>query len=48
MNYEVIYGIVKKMYCEVLKDEVHKLVQKSDSKIDNVIADVLDRIFECE
>ena len=48
MNYELVYSLVQKMYCEVLRDEVHKLVSKSDSKVDDVIAGILDKVFGCE
>lgn len=48
MNYTLIYSLIQRIYCEVLKDEVHKLAQKSDSKVDDVMVDVLDRIFGCK
>ena len=47
MKYELIFKLVQKIYCDVLKDEVHKLVENSGSKVDDVIADILDRIFAC-
>ena len=48
MNYEVIYEVLKKIWCMALKDEVHKLTLKTDSKVDDVVAGVLDKIFSCK
>ena len=48
MNYELIYSLVSKIYCEVLKDEVHKLAGDSKSKVDDVIVGILDKVFGCE
>ena len=47
-KYELVYELVKKMYCLVLKDELEKLVKKSDSKVDDMVVGVLDRVFMCE
>ena len=48
MNYELAYSLLSKIYCEVLREEVHKLALKTDSKVDDVVAGVLDKIFSCE
>ena len=47
MNYELIYSLVAKIYCDVLKGEVHKLALNTDSKVDDMIVGVLDRVFGC-
>ena len=47
MDFKLIYSLVQKEYCEVLHNEVHKLVNKSDSKVDDVMAGILDKIFSC-
>ena len=47
MKYELIFKLIQKIYCDVLRGEVHKLVGDSSSKVDDVIADILDRIFAC-
>jgi hypothetical protein len=48
MKYELIYHIVKKIYCDALREEVHKLAKDSSSKVDDIIVGILDRIFGCE
>ena len=48
MNYELAYSLLSKIYCNVLKEEVQRLVSKTDSKVDDVVAGVLDTIFSCE
>ena len=48
MKYEVIYSVLQQIYCIVLKDELYKLANKSDSKVDNIIVGILDKVFGCE
>ena len=48
MNYELIYSLVQKIYCEVLKAEAHKLAGDTNSKVDDVVVGILDKVFGCE
>lgn len=44
----VILSIVKLLYKNVLREELKKLVEKTDSPVDNYVIDILDRLLMTE
>lgn len=45
---KVIVSIVKLLYKNVLRAELQKLVEKTDSPVDDYIIDILDRLLMTE
>ena len=47
MKAELAVELLKRVYCEILRDELHKLALSTNSKVDDTVLAVLDAILQC-